>query len=100
STPTPKAPAPDPRWTLPPPPPPRLGTTTATIAEPLSDAFGQRQVSPMYKPLNQYHVVLEVGAAFLQHPDGLKHIYVRAASRALVPLSAFTHYAPANTPLT
>ena len=26
----------------------------------LYDAFGQRQVSTMYKPLNQYHVVMEV----------------------------------------
>ena len=78
----------------------RLGISPATIDETLYDAFGQRQVSTMYKPLNQYHVVLEVGADFLQNPDGLKHIYVPSASRALVPLSAFTHYAPANTPLT
>src|SRR5712691_11211281 len=78
----------------------RLGISTATIDDTLYDAFGQRQVSTMYKQLNQYHVVLEVGADFLQNPDGLKHIYVPSASRALVPLSAFTHYAPANTPLT
>ena len=78
----------------------RLGISAATIDNALYDAFGQRQVSIMYTQLNQYHVVLEVGADFLQNPDGLKHIYVRSASRALVPLSAFTHYAPANTPLT
>jgi multidrug efflux pump len=78
----------------------RLGISTATIDETLYDAFGQRQVSTMYKQLNQYHVVLEVGSAFLQNPDGLKHIYVRSANRSLVPLSAFTHYAPSNTPLT
>src|SRR5262252_100163 len=78
----------------------RLGISTATLDDTLYDAFGQRQVSTIYKPLNQYHVVLEVGADFLQNPDGLKHIYVRSASRALVPLSAFTYYAPANTPLT
>ncbi len=78
----------------------RLGISPAAIDETLYDAFGQRQVSTMYKQLNQYHVVLEVGADFLQNPDGLKHISVRSASRALVPLSAFTHYAPANTPLT
>src|SRR5499427_7956169 len=70
------------------------------IADTLYDAFGQRQVSTMYKPLNQYHVVLEVGSDFWQNPDGLKHIYVQSANRTLVPLSAFTHYAPANTPLT
>src|SRR5205823_10328052 len=77
----------------------RLGISTAAIDDTLYDAFGQRQVSTMYKQLNQYHVVLEVGADFWQNPDSLKHIYVRSANRTLVPLSAFTHYTPANTSL-
>jgi len=77
----------------------RLGISTAAIDDTLYDAFGQRQVSTMYKQLNQYHVVLEVAPNFLQNPDSLQHIYVRSTNRMLVPLSAFTHYAPANTPL-
>src|SRR5215471_11280098 len=78
----------------------RLGISTAAIDDTLYDAFGQRQVSTMYTQLNQYHVVLEVTPTFSQHPDGLKHIYVQSANRTLVPLSAFTHYAPSNAPLT
>src|SRR2546428_607571 len=78
----------------------RLGINTAVLDDTLYDAFGQRQVSTMYKQLNQYHVVLEVGSDFWQNPDGLKHIYVRSANRTLVPLSAFTHYTPSNTALT
>jgi multidrug efflux pump len=78
----------------------RLGISTATIDDTLYDAFGQRQVSTMYTPLNQYHVVLEVGSDFWQNPDGLQHIYVQSANRTLVPLSAFTHYAPSLAPLT
>src|SRR5262249_37575607 len=35
----------------------RLGISTAMIDDTLYDAFGQRQVSTMYTPLNQYHVV-------------------------------------------
>jgi len=77
----------------------RLGISTAAIDDTLYDAFGQRQVSTMYKQLNQYYVVLEVEPRFWQNPDGLQHIYVRSANRNLVPLSAFTHYAPSNTPL-
>jgi hydrophobe/amphiphile efflux-1 (HAE1) family protein len=77
----------------------RLGVSTAAIDDTLYDAFGQRQVSTMYKQLNQYYVVLEVEPRFWQNPDGLNHIYVRSANRNLVPLSAFTHYAPSNTPL-
>ena len=53
----------------------------------------------MYRQLNQYRVVMEVEPRFWQNPDGLKHIYVRSANRTLVPLSAFTHYAPSTTPL-
>jgi len=77
----------------------RLGISTAALDDTLYDAFGQRQVSTMYTQLNQYHVVLEVTPTFWQHPDGLKYIYVSSANRTLVPLSAFTHYAPSNTPL-
>jgi multidrug efflux pump len=77
----------------------RLGINTAAIDDTLYDAFGQRQVSTMYKQLNQYYVVLEVEPRFWQNPDSLQHIYVRSANRTLVPLSAFTHYAPSNTPL-
>src|SRR5262249_15566874 len=37
----------------------RLGVTPQTIDNALYSAFGQRQVSTMYGPLNQYHVVME-----------------------------------------
>ena len=37
----------------------RLGVTPQLIDDTLYDAFGQRQVSTMYTPLNQYHVVME-----------------------------------------
>ena len=38
----------------------RLGVSPLTIDNTLSDAFGQKQVSTTYRPLNQYHVVMEV----------------------------------------
>src|SRR5258707_10120483 len=34
----------------------RLGITQRMVDDTLYDAFGQRQVSTMYTPLNQYHV--------------------------------------------
>ncbi len=63
------------------PPPSRLGITPQAIDDTLYDAFGQRQVSTMYTPLNQYHVVMEVEPQFWQNPDGLRFIYVRSADR-------------------
>jgi multidrug efflux pump len=77
----------------------RLGISSQNIDDTLYDAFGQRFVSTMFTPLNQYHVVLEVSPAFWQNPDGLKFIYVRGAKGAQAPLSAFTHYEPRTTPL-
>jgi len=77
----------------------RLGVTPQMIDDTLYDAFGQRQVSTIFTQLNQYHVVLEVGPSFQQGPQGLNDIYVRSATGAQVPLSAFTHFVPTTTAL-
>jgi multidrug efflux pump len=77
----------------------RLGVSAADIDSILYDAFGQRQVSTMYEPLNQYHVVMEVAPQFQQSPDTLQSTYVHTSTGATVPLSAFTHYGPSNTSL-
>ncbi len=77
----------------------RLGVAVQDIDNTLGDAFGQRQVSNIYKGLNQYHVVMEVAPEFQQSPEALKSIYVPSKSGKLVPLSAFAHYEPSNTAL-
>jgi multidrug efflux pump len=77
----------------------RLGVDVLDIDNTLSDAFGQRQVSNIYKGLNQYHVVLEVAPEFQPGPDALKLVYVPSKSGTLVPLSAFAHYEHSNTAL-
>jgi multidrug efflux pump len=75
----------------------RLGLSPQLIDDTLYDAFGQRQVSIMYTPLNQYHVVMEVAPQDWQNPSALHEIYVRSPNGAQVPLSAVTRYEPANT---
>jgi multidrug efflux pump len=77
----------------------RLGVDAAQIDSALYDAFGQRQVSIMYKPLNQYHVVMEVAPEFSNSTEALQNIYVRATNGTAVPLSSFAHFGPSNTPL-
>jgi multidrug efflux pump len=69
-----------------------LGITPQQIDEALYDAFGQRQVSVIYTPLNQYHVVMEAAPAFWQQPDTLRDLHVLSSGGQLVPLSAFTSY--------
>jgi multidrug efflux pump len=76
----------------------RMGISAKAIDDTLYDAFGQRQVSTMYQPLNQYHVVMEVEPRFWQNPDGLKYLYVKGRN-GQVPLSTFTHYEATTSPL-
>jgi hydrophobe/amphiphile efflux-1 (HAE1) family protein len=77
----------------------RLGITPQMIDNVLYDAFGQRQVSTMYTPLNQYHVVMEVAPEFQRDPDALKNIYIQSSTGAQVPLTAITHFERNRTSL-
>jgi multidrug efflux pump len=77
----------------------RLGITPQSLDNALYDAFGQRQVSTMYRALNQYHVVMEVAPQFQQTPEALQNIYLKSSNGTPIPLAAFTHYEPSNTPL-
>jgi multidrug efflux pump len=61
----------------------RLGLTVGQIDNTLYDAFGQRQVSVIYKAQNQYHVVMEVAPEFRQSPEILKQIYVSTGGAAV-----------------
>ncbi len=57
----------------------RFGLTSKQIDATLNDAFGQSFASIIYKPQNQYHVVMEVAQPYQQGPDALKDIYVTPA---------------------
>jgi multidrug efflux pump len=77
----------------------RLGVSPQDLDNALYDAFGQRQVSTMYRPLNQYHVVMEVAPQFQQTTEALQNIYLRASNGNPIPLAAFTRFVPSNTAL-
>ncbi len=78
----------------------RLGITPSQIDNILYDAFGQRQISTIYRTLNQYHVVLEVDPRYQLTPDALQSVYVITSQGAQVPLSSFAHFGQAATSLT
>jgi multidrug efflux pump len=61
----------------------RLGITTSQIDNTLYDAFGQRQVSTIYNPLNQYHVVMELAPQYWEDPSMLANIYVSTSGGAV-----------------
>ena len=77
----------------------RLGVSPQDIDNALYDAFGQRQVSTIYRQLNQYHVVMEVDPQYQQDPSALQTAYVRSSSGQMVPLAAMAHFGPASTSL-
>jgi multidrug efflux pump len=77
----------------------RLGLTQQQVDAVLNDAFGQRQVSTIYNPLNQYHVVLEVAPQYWQDPESLHHIYLQTPGGQPTPLSAFARWSATSTPL-
>jgi multidrug efflux pump len=77
----------------------RLGISPQQIDEVLYDAFGQREISPIYRTLNQYWVVLEVDPKYQMTPDALQTVYVTTRTGAVVPLSSFAHFGPSTTSL-
>jgi len=77
----------------------RLGLTAQAVDSALYDAFGQRQVSVMYKSINQYHVVLALQQQWWESPDFLNTIYVQTPKGTDVPLSTFTHFTQGITPI-
>jgi len=56
----------------------RLGIDSTDIDNVLYDAFGQRQVTTIYKNLNQYHVIQEVAPKYARDPSALNDVYVPA----------------------
>jgi hydrophobe/amphiphile efflux-1 (HAE1) family protein len=77
----------------------RLGVASQDIDNALYDAFGQRQVSTIYEPLNQYHVVMEVDPQYQLSPAALDSVYIRSSNGSMVRLSSIAHFGPANTAL-
>jgi multidrug efflux pump subunit AcrB len=60
----------------------RLGINVAQIDNTLYNAYGQRQVSTIYKTRQQYHVIMEVAPQYWQEPETLRDIFVsKAATR-------------------
>ncbi len=64
----------------------RLGVSVEAIGAALNNAFAQRQVAVLYRPRNQYRVVLEVDPALQRDPTHLASIYVPGRGGAQVSL--------------
>ncbi|WP_324781087.1 multidrug efflux RND transporter permease subunit [Thiobacillus sedimenti] len=76
-----------------------LGLTMRAVDATLNDAFGQRQVSVIYNPLNQYRVVMELAPAWLASPETLRSVWFGTPGGGQVALSDIAHIETTNTPL-
>jgi len=77
----------------------RLGLNQRLVNATLNDLFGQRLVSTIYGPLNQYRVVLEAEQRYLQSPEILNDLFVVGPDGNRVPLAAFSRWQAGTMPL-
>jgi multidrug efflux pump len=91
----------------------RFGVTQRQVDAALGLAFGQSFASTMYTGGNQYHVVMGFAPEYLESPQSLRQLYVPGgpdassppglqagfAGDSLVPLAAFSSFAPTLTSL-
>ncbi|KML66136.1 multidrug efflux RND transporter permease subunit MdtC [Pectobacterium peruviense] len=77
----------------------QLGISVSAANALLNNAFGQRQISTIYQPLNQYKVVMEVDDAYTQDVSSLDKMFVINSENKPIPLSYFASWKPINAPL-
>ncbi len=64
----------------------RLGIDVQAANSRLNNAFGQRQISTIYQPLNQYKVVMEVDPRYTQDLSELDKMFVINNEGKAIPL--------------
>ena len=77
----------------------RLGINVEAANSLLNNAFGQREISTIYQPMNQYKVVMEVDPRYTQDISALDKMFVINNDGKAIPLSYFASWQPANAPL-
>ena len=76
-----------------------VGVTPQQIENALYTAYGQRQISTIYAPNNEYWVILELEPQYQLDPQMLSYLYVRSSSGHLVPLNAVSNVTTSLGPL-
>jgi HAE1 family hydrophobic/amphiphilic exporter-1 len=77
-----------------------LGVTAEQIENALYDAYGNRWISTIYAPNNQYKVILELEDQYQLDPAVLSMLYVTSSSGQLVRLDAVARFAEGLGPMT
>ncbi|HLY61212.1 MAG TPA: efflux RND transporter permease subunit [Terriglobia bacterium] len=76
-----------------------LGVTAFQVEDALASAYGDRQVSTIYRPDNEYKVIVELGLQYQRDPNVLSMLYIRSSGGQLVPLSSVARFTQSLGPL-
>ena len=77
-----------------------LGVSAQQVEDALYTAYGQRQISTIYAPNDEYWVVMELENKYQADPAALSMLYVHSSSGNLVPLNAVANLTTDLGPLT
>jgi len=77
-----------------------VGVSAEQIETALYNAYGSRQVSTIYTPINQYQVILEVEPQYQMDPAALSMLYVRSVNGRLIPVETVAKLEQRVGPLT
>jgi hydrophobic/amphiphilic exporter-1 (mainly G- bacteria), HAE1 family len=75
------------------------GITADQIRNQLFNAFGSRQIGTIFKPSNDYQIILEAHPRFRVDPSDLTKIYLKTANNQTIPLDAVAKMVPSVGPL-
>ena len=76
-----------------------LRVTANQIEDALYSAYGARQISTIYTPVNQYQVIIELEPQYQLDSSALSMLYIRSSTGQLVPLNAVANLSPGLGPL-
>ena len=76
-----------------------LGLTADQVENALYAAYGQRQISTIYAPNDEYWVVEELEDKYQRDPSALSLLYIHSANGNLVPLDAVSSLSTSVGPL-
>lgn len=65
-----------------------LNVSARQVEDALFSAYGSRQASSIFTPIDQYSVIVELRPEYQANPAALSMLYVRSAAGHLVPLEA------------
>jgi HAE1 family hydrophobic/amphiphilic exporter-1 len=76
-----------------------LRITANQIEDALYSAYGARQISTIYTPINQYEVIIELEPQYQLDPSALSMLYIRSSTGQLVPLNTVANLSRGLGPL-